>query len=192
MIIGIDSGLDGAICIMGETQSEIIFELHRMPTLSITAALKGKALAKAKKEGKPLTKQIKEIDPTELAGILDKYPDTKVYIEDVVSFFGLPASSNFRLGYSIGVIHSVLRVLEIPYHLVKPKAWQKAIWIDSDIVLREKVKESIKQSKTDTKATSLNAALRIFPDVSFISKGCRVPSDGLIDAALIAHYGGLQ
>jgi hypothetical protein len=42
--------------------------------------------------------------------------------------------------------------------------------------------------KGTTKARALKAAKKLWPQESFILKGCRTPHDGIIDAALIAEY----
>jgi len=59
---------------------------------------------------------------------------------------------------------------------ITPKAWQRKL---------------IPGCKTgDTKARALEAAGRIWPHETFLaSPRCRVPHDGLIDAALIAEFG---
>ena len=69
------------------------------------------------------------------------------------------------------------------------------MWIQEDIVgdmvpyiKRDKTKGE--RFKTDTKATSLNAARRIFPGETFLATPrSKKPHDGLVDAALIAYVG---
>lgn len=107
----------------------------------------------------------------------------KVGIEDVHSLFGMSAKSNFSFGFIKGLKVGMLEALKYDYELVAPKAWQKKVWVDSDIVTKSSGKGK------DTKATSLNAATRIFPLVDFTkSDRSKIPHDGIFDAALIAEY----
>lgn len=108
--------------------------------------------------------------------------DIILIIEDVHSLFGMSAKSNFSFGHIKGFKEGVSIALGIEYHLVTPKVWQRVVWEEQDIVLNDK-------GKRDTKATSLRAAQRIFPDVDFRkSERARVPHDGIVDAALMAEY----
>lgn len=107
----------------------------------------------------------------------------KVGIEDVHSLFGMSAKSNFSFGHIKGVKIGMLEAIGYDYTLVAPKTWQKLIWIDSDITLKDTGKSK------DTKATSLKAATRIFPLVDFRkSNRATKPHDGIFDSALIAEY----
>lgn len=107
-------------------------------------------------------------------------------IEDVHSLFGMSAKSNFSFGHIKGVKEAMMVALKIEYTLVPPKTWQKLIWSGMDKVTTT---GKTGKSKTDTKATSLNAAERIFPKVDFrASDRARKPHDGIVDAALMAEF----
>lgn len=107
----------------------------------------------------------------------------RMYIEEVHSIFGASAKSNFEFGYINGFLVGVLNTLRLSYHLIQPKKWQKEVWAIRDIVKNAK-------GKTDTKASSLLAAKRIFPNEDFMATSrSRVPHDGLVDASLLAYYG---
>ncbi len=55
---------------------------------------------------------------------------------------------------------------------------------------KKKNKDGTQKMKTDTKAMSLVAAQRIFPNESFLAtERSSVPHDGLVDAALICEFG---
>lgn len=103
-----------------------------------------------------------------------------VVIEDVHSIFGSSAKSNFQFGRICGILRTLAEFTGAEIVLVPPKTWQKRVWAEEDIVVKGK--------KKDTKGTSLNASLRIFPEVDF-RKSARAtkPHDGLVDAALIAY-----
>ncbi len=103
-------------------------------------------------------------------------------IEDVHSLFGMSAKSNFSFGHIKGFKEGALMALDFEYHLVQPKVWQKGVWLPEDVVINDK-------QKKDTKATSLNAAKRLWKDEDFLAtERSRVPHDGLVDAALMAEY----
>jgi hypothetical protein len=102
-----------------------------------------------------------------------------VYFEDVHSIFGASAKSNFSFGKTTGVQLGVVSAIFPDVHLVQPKTWQGKVITSDD-------------KGSTTKERALSAAQRIFPDYNFIPKGCRTPSDGLLDAALIAYYGQLK
>lgn len=188
--IGIDPGLKGGIAVVQDSK---IISLSSIPTFKVEHKL---AKPKVSKKGSFTTHKIEtHIDPDAVVKIFkDIYePGDMVYIEDIASFFGISAAVNFKMGYSVGVIQSILHMNTDIFMLVKSGIWQKTVWIDSDKVKRAAQNSKVKEGRVDTKATSLNAANRIFgsQDV-FINKGCRTPDDGLVDAALIAYFGQIK
>lgn len=107
--------------------------------------------------------------------------DCVAVIEDVHAIFGSSAKSTFSFGQMKGFLLGLLTANRIPYHLIPPKKWQKEIWSHSDIVKTN--------SKTDTKKTSICAALRIFPSVDFRrSHRCKNIDDNKVDATLMSEY----
>lgn len=113
----------------------------------------------------------------------------RIVIEDVHAIFGSSAKSTFNFGLIKGVKLGYLEILArnymIPYSLVQPKTWQKKVWLEEDLVLKEDKKRPTK----DTKATSLNAAMRLWPFAEFKkNERSRVPHDGIVDALLMAEY----
>lgn len=181
---GVDPGMSGGIVILVDGA---IHAIHKMPVFEID-------VVKNKKKSKQ-----KHIDIHKIYDILrplyiNNEPD--VYIEELTHLFGLPASSNFKLGYSVGAIHGALQTLG-EFYMIHQKKWQQ-IWEPEDIVheidkktgktkMVKRGKSS--QPKINTKATSLNCARRLYPDHDFLHEGGRVPHDGCIDALLIATYG---
>jgi hypothetical protein len=128
------------------------------------------------------------IDCYKLADIVSAHKDAKIVMEKVNPFAGMGSASSTRMAISIGRIEGILIGMGFDFEYVTPGQWQKVIWKDSDKVERTKIDKGTKQSKTDTKKTSLNAAKRIFPNYNFVLKGKRSPHDGMFDAALIAEY----
>lgn len=115
-------------------------------------------------------------------------------IEDVHAVYGSSAGATFEFGRVKGFLLGLLVAHRIPYTLVQPKEWQGGIWTSADkVVGRKSVVSgdvvSVLRKVTDTKATSYNAALRIFPSVDFRKSGrCRKVDDNKVDALLMAEY----
>ena len=188
-IMGIDPGLDGGIVVLS---NGIPIKMYKMPTEERQLTTKH---TKGKNKGQHKSKRF--IVTRSIINILDAHPDAKIFIEKAGSIFGIDANSNFRIGYSIGLVHGAIEGLGRSWKEgeVTSKAWQKEIWEPEDLVHREKITDRQKRTKTsstDTKATSENAAARIFSGVSFVPKGCKKPHDGWVDAALVAEYGRRQ
>ena len=179
LFLGIDSGLNGGLTVM-DSDGDII-EMTPMPTNMVRLKTVNKKTKKPKVQ--------KNIDVDDFDFFMRKYHNSHVFIEHVTSFFGIDANTNFRLGYSIGVIHGIIKSHGIPMTLLKPKEWQERIWIDSDRVKMKNPRKEIKQSKNDPKATSLKAAIRLWDIERFILPRCKTPHDGMIDSTLIAEVG---
>lgn len=116
--------------------------------------------------------------PDELIRLLrdNAHRDIIVAIEEVHAVFGSSAKATFAFGHAVGLLHGILTALQIPYVLVPPKKWQREIWTATD-------------NTGDTKATSLNAARRLFPTMDFRrTPNCKKPDDNFIDATLICEY----
>jgi hypothetical protein len=78
-----------------------------------------------------------------------------------------------------GSFHSLRALLEIEWpkiwHRITPQSWQKAMLPNC--------------KAGDTKPRALALAKELWPDETFLaSPRCKVPHDGLIDAALIAEF----
>jgi hypothetical protein len=85
------------------------------------------------------------------------------------------SAANFARGLSRG-FEWMLVALGIPYQLVAPQVWQKAMHAGT--------------SGEDTKQRSIVAAQRLFPGVQLRkSERCRKAHDGLCEALLLAEYG---
>ena len=115
-------------------------------------------------------------------------------MEDVHAIFGSAAKATFSFGEIFGLLKGLLIANTIPYHLIPPKTWQKEMWTNPDMVVAYKqvmVKgKTTTRKEVNTKATSLNAALRLFPDVDFRkTERCKKPDDNKVDSLLIAEYG---
>lgn len=133
------------------------------------------------------------IDLHSIAYILNSYnnepnTDFHVVIEDVHALFGSSSKSTFNFGWSLGILEGIISTLSIPYTKVAPKEWQKEIWMGIRPVYKLSKEESSRKS-IDTKATSLLAAQRLFPNVDFRkSDRAKKAHDGIVDSLLLAEY----
>lgn len=110
------------------------------------------------------------------------HPDCFAVMEEVHAVYGSSARGTFSFGEIFGLLQGLLIASGIPYHLVQPKEWQREIWINADKVFKA-------GRKVDTKATSLNAAERLLPDVDLRrTPACRKPDDNKVDSLLICEY----
>jgi len=175
-IIAIDPGLDGGITIMIDGT---IINMILMPVYE--EILKTKT-------AKGAFKKQRHIDAHKFADIIFAHKDAKIYMEKVNPFAGMGSASSTRMAISIGRLEGIMIGMGFEWTYVTPGKWQKEIWQERDRVMRKNPDKKTKQGNTDTKKTSLNAALRLFPTVNFVPKGKRSPHDGLFDSALIAEY----
>lgn len=122
----------------------------------------------------------KEIDLKELRRIMLVYKIDWAFIELVHALFKSSAKATFKFGQVFGMTEAIVSSLDIPYNLVQPKKWQSVCHGGLD-------------RKLKAKERSLIAASKRFPTIDFRkNERCKIPHDGLIDAALIAEYGSQQ
>ena len=164
--IGIDPGVNGYIAAYIDGDDPYI-ETHAIPRV-------GKSL------------DINELN--KIIRFLSSIGDsTYCVIEDVHAIFGSAASATFSFGYICGVKEALLVANNISYSKVAPKKWQKDMW--EGIPKQTKLSKSGKKVMTDTKAMSLLACKRIFPDIDLRdTTRCSKPHDGKVDALLIMDY----
>ncbi len=104
---------------------------------------------------------------------LDSRDKISVVIEEPVGSKSATASRSMAASFAALRTVCVLKALQ--WHRITPQQWQK--------VLLPRCKAG------DTKPRALALAKQLWPDETFLAnKRCRVPHDGLIDAALIAEY----
>ncbi len=135
----------------------------------------------------------KEVDLNSLYKILLVNKDVKhCVLEDVHSVFGASSKANFQFGWINGILEGMVISLGIPYTKINPKMWQKEMWQGIrplEINTGKKMKDGSPKMKVDTKATSLLAAKRLFPQFNFTAtERSKKDHDGLIDASLMAEY----
>ncbi len=147
MIIGIDPGKSGGIAFIDEDGGESWAE--EMPVCG------------------------KEIDGHEIARrIIEVSPDRAV-IEKAQAMPKQGVTSMFNYGKGFGVVLGILEGLGIPYRLVTPQAWKKAIL----------------SGTAKDKDAAVNYVRRAYPQVNLTPGKKRKPHDGMADAVCIADYG---
>jgi crossover junction endodeoxyribonuclease RuvC len=111
-------------------------------------------------------------------------------MEKVHSMPGQGVATTFAFGQNVGFLLGMLAAFQIPYTLVTPQKWQKAMWISDDMVFTvRKDKNGEDKRQVAPKPTSINAATRLFPTTDLRkSERARNPHDGKCDALLIALY----
>jgi len=93
------------------------------------------------------------------------------------------------MGHTLGLILGIVISSKIRLIRVQPKAWQKAIWITSEIEYLP-IKPDQTKPLVNTKLTSIKAALRLFPNTDFRKSDRSInPHDGICDACCMAEYG---
>jgi hypothetical protein len=170
--VGIDIGKNGGIVIISEDGK---ITTHAMP--------------KVNKD---------EIDIHAIGQIFQGIPGPiHCGIEDVHSIFGVGAKANFQFGRSLGIVEGIVAGYNIAFTKISPKIWQKEMWMGIkpvEVNTGKKTKEGNIKYKVDTKATSLLAAKRLYPDLDLRDANVRKTSrskeahDGIVDAVLIATF----
>ena len=107
--------------------------------------------------------------------------DCFAVIEDVHSMPGQGVATTFKFGFNTGMVVGMVIQSGIPYTRAAPQRWQRVMWCPQDKVSH--------QGKVDTKTTSLNAAVRLHPEMNFKrTERCKKFDDNMVDATLICDY----
>lgn len=153
IILGIDPGLSGALSFIN-TETCVV-DIHDMPVVEVTRNGKTK----------------REVSAHLLADIVSGQPSqiAAAYVERVGAMTGQGVTSVFSFGRSAGILEGVLAACGVPYTLVTPQAWQKAVGLRGG------------------KDGSRERAMQQFPDQSALF--ARKKDDGRADATMLALYG---
>ncbi len=162
--IGIDNGLTGGIAILEEGK----LSLHVMPVFS---------------DGKK-----KRVDVDAFDEILNNYIDAeiecKIHYPHFIAYERPGGSKSVKAAVSMADsfarMDAVMIIRTYRRDPITPQKWQKMFWT------KPKMPKGV---KFDTKAAALKVARQLWPEQNWLaSSRCRVPHDGLVDAALIAEY----
>jgi hypothetical protein len=158
IFIGIDNGLNGALVAL-DGRSNVLSKFV-MPTV-------GRAKGN-------------EVDAAALRDLLLSIvvPAGKASIDvalEVPGKFSRGTQALTSMWDSFGVCRAVLSVMQLRHHRLRPNDWQRVMLPGC--------------KKGDTKPAAKARAGQLWPEERWLaSDRCRVPHDGLIDAALIAEY----
>ena len=154
LLCGIDPGLSGALCFYdsGTRESETI----DMPTLDVTRGGKAK----------------RDIDAHALSELFWRHHAGHAFVEQVGAMPGQGTSSMFAFGKSYGVVLGVLAAVGVPYTLVPPAKWKRAL------------------SVVEGKDAARSRAKQLLPQAA--DQWPLKKDHGKAEAALIAYYGHRQ
>jgi crossover junction endodeoxyribonuclease RuvC len=117
----------------------------------------------------------KEIDIQGARRILAENRPQLVVLERVGAMPKQGVSSTFKFGTGWGIMQGLLVGLEIPYVLVRPQDWKKAV---------------LRGFNTKDKDSSCKYCVQRYPEYDFrATPRCRKPHDGICDAVCMAEYG---
>jgi crossover junction endodeoxyribonuclease RuvC len=115
LIAGCDPGLSGALFFI-DPERPATGEAVDLPIHVLTRGGKKK----------------RELDIAGLVGILAEHPIDHAFVEQVSSMPGQGLSSTFSFGKTFGIILGVLSALRLPYTLVVPIRWKRAMHVLKD------------------------------------------------------------
>ena len=110
LIIGIDPGIKGAICIL---KDGVVIDVFDMPVMPV-----GKK-NKSQVNGSQIYNEIQKVIENK-----DKQ-DIKVVIEQVSAMPGQGVTSMFNFGQSYGVLKGIFSAMQIPMDFISPVKWKK-------------------------------------------------------------------
>jgi len=150
--LGIDPGISGALAVLDKGGA--IVQIFDMPTLEYVSG-------KSKKQ---------RVNPQAICAELRLFKDRQVegMIEQVNAMPGQGVTSMFSFGRSLGILEGTLAGIDIPYTLVIPQVWKKAMGANA------------------SKDGAREMAMRLWPSKSELFK--RKKDDGRAEAALLALY----
>ena len=110
LIIGIDPGINGAICLFKDGKIVDVFEMPKM-----AVGKKNKSQVNASQIFNEIQKAIEGEDKTKVIAV----------IERVSAMPGQGVTSMFNFGQSFGVLKGIFSAMQIPMDFVSPVKWKK-------------------------------------------------------------------
>lgn len=171
VFIGIDPGLDGALC-RYDPAGRVPTRFEDMPTVTVSGS----------------KRKHREIVESELCDALRRLGegfgrgDLVLVSEKLHAMPTHGVIAAFRLGDAYGLIRGVAAAFGLELHQATPQAWKKAMLAGEGGPKRKSA------GKAD-KSVSIVVAKRLDPSLPLVRPGCRVPSPDRAEAYLIARYG---
>jgi len=163
IILGIDTGINGAMCILQQPRKKLQFTIFSLPIHIYTYG----------------SKKRKMLDGREFRRLLPSNSRNSVlaYVEEPINIGGHRGETT-KIEMS-GAIKQILFLAGIPFTLVYPSQWQNRLWKNAAWVkdLPRKEKPSIHYIK------------KHYPQIDLIPPRSKTMSDGFADSACIALYG---
>ena len=110
LIIGIDPGINGAICLFKDGKIVDVFEMPKM-----AVGKKNKSQVNASQIFNEIQKAVEGEDKTKVIAV----------IEQVSAMPGQGVTSMFNFGQSFGVLKGIFSAMQIPMDFVLPVKWKK-------------------------------------------------------------------
>ena len=110
LIIGIDPGINGAICLFKDGKIVDVFEMPKM-----AVGKKNKSQINASQIFNEIQKAIEGEDKTRVIAV----------IEQVSAMPGQGVTSMFNFGQSFGVLKGICSAMQLPVYFVRPAKWKK-------------------------------------------------------------------
>lgn len=110
LIIGIDPGINGAICLFKDGKIVDVFEMPKM-----AVGKKNKSQVNASQIFNEIQKAIEGEDKTKVIAV----------IEQVSAMPGQGVTSMFNFGQSFGILKGICTAMQLPMYFVRPAKWKK-------------------------------------------------------------------
>ena len=110
LIIGIDPGINGAICLFKDGKIVDVFEMPKM-----AVGKKNKSQVNASQIFNEIQKAVEGEDKTKVIAV----------IEQVSAMPGQGVTSMFNFGQSFGILKGICSAMQLPMFFVRPAKWKK-------------------------------------------------------------------
>jgi len=110
LIIGIDPGINGAICLFKDGKIVDVFEMPKM-----AVGKKNKSQVNASQIFNEIQKAVEGEDKTKVIAV----------IEQVSAMPGQGVTSMFNFGQSFGILKGICTAMQLPMYFVRPAKWKK-------------------------------------------------------------------
>ena len=110
LIIGIDPGIKGAICILKDGKILDVFDMPVMPV-----GKKNKSQVNGSQIYNEILSRTNQVNKK----------DVRVIIEHVSAMPGQGVTSMFNFGQSFGILKGICAAMQLPMYFVRPAKWKK-------------------------------------------------------------------